>query len=324
MNVHSVDKDNGAPILAIIVPCYYEEEALPVTAEILQELVLDMIDREMIDSQSYICFVNDGSQDRTWNIIDELIKETKIFRGINLSRNFGHQAAVLAGLFTAKADIYVSIDADLQDDVQKIREMVQLYREGYDIVYGCREDRSTDSWFKRVTAEAFYKIRAMMGCSTIPNHADYRLMSARAVNELKKYGEVNLYLRGIIPTLGFPSSKVFYTRAARTQGISKYPFIKMLKLAWDGVVNFSEAPLFLCLWLGVIGFLFSIALICYSFFSWYNGTTLPGWTSTVLVVSAFGSMQFIFMGVIGLYIGKIFKETKRRPLYIVQDDRSGQ
>lgn len=313
---------NQPPVLAIVIPCYYEEEALPTTAEVLRKLVEDMIQSQIVEKSSYICFVNDGSQDRTWEVISGLMEQSDVYRGINLSRNFGHQAAVLAGLFTARADAYVSIDADLQDDPQKIKEMVELYLEGYDIVYGCRGDRSTDSWFKRTSAELFYKIRAQLGCNTIPNHADYRLMSARSVAELKKYSEVNLYLRGIVTTLGFPSAKVFYKRAERTQGTSKYPLMKMLKFAWDGVANFSEAPLHLCLWLGVIGFLTSMLLIIYSLFRWIEGATLPGWTSTVILVSTLSSMQFIFMGVMGLYIGKIFKETKRRPHFIIQDDCS--
>lgn len=310
------------PILAVVIPCYFEEEALPESAKVLGELLQQMIDYDEIDAKSYCCFVNDGSTDETWNIITNLSEQSSLFRGINLSRNYGHQAALLAGLFTAKADAYVSIDADLQDDPQKIREMVKLYREGNDIVYGCRGDRSSDTWFKRCSAELFYKLRSMMGCPTIPNHADYRLMSARAVQELKTFREVNLYLRGIIPSMGFPSAKVYYTRTARTAGESKYPFHKMMKLAWNGVVNFSEAPLHLCLWLGGLGFVCSIMFILYGLISWHMGITMSGWTSTILVISLFGSMQFIFMGIMGLYIGKIFKETKRRPHFIVQDDFS--
>lgn len=312
------------PLLSIVVPCYYEEEALPLTAETLGRLLQDMMDAGEVHPDSHICFVNDGSQDRTWPIIMELAGKSSMYRGVNLSRNFGHQSAVLAGLFTDKADAYITIDADLQDDENKIRDMVSLYREGNDIVYGCRGDRSSDTWFKRTTAQAFYSVRAKMGCRTIPNHADYRLMSARAVNELRRFGEVNLYLRGVVPMLGFPSACVFYSRKPRRQGESKYPLRKMIKLAWDGVANFSEVPLQLCLWVGAIGFLLSMLLIVYSIVSWYIGETLPGWTSTVLIISSFSSLQFFFMGIMGLYIGKIFRETKSRPRYIVQDDLTGK
>lgn len=281
-----------------------------------------MIDAEEVAPESHICFVNDGSDDRTWPIILELMEQSPLYRGVNLSRNFGHQAAVLAGLFTDAADAYITIDADLQDDETKIRDMVALFREGKDIVYGCREDRSSDTWFKRTTAQTFYSLREKMGCHTVPNHADYRLMSARAVNELRRFGEVKLYLRGVVPMLGFPSAKVFYTRTPREQGESKYPLRKMIKLAWDGVANFSEVPLHLCLWLGGGILLISLALIAYSLVRWYMGDTLPGWTSTVLIISMFGSLQFLFMGILGLYVGKIFRETKGRPLFIVQDDRT--
>lgn len=306
--------------LCIVVPCYNEEEALPSSAKTLGDLLLSMISDNLVSPDSYICFVNDGSADRTWECIRWLMEQSRMFRGINLSRNFGHQGALLAGLFTAKADMYVSIDADLQDDERKISEMVAMYHEGKDIVYGCRDNRETDTWFKRTTAELFYKLREKMGCYTIPNHADYRLMSARAVQALKQFGEVNLFIRGIIPMLGFPSGKVFYARKAREQGESKYPLSKMLLLAWNGVVNFSDAPLMFCLFAGLIGCAVSVCLMIWAFCQWYAQSTLPGWTSIVLVVCFFGSLQFLFIGIIGLYIGKIMRETKHRPVFIVQDD----
>ena len=309
----------SSPIISVIVPCYYEEETLPTTAAILNDLLQQMIDADEIHADSHCCFVNDGSNDNTWNIIVNLSTSSKRFRGINLSRNFGHQNAVLAGLFTDSADVYVSIDADLQDDEQKIRDMVKLYREGKDIVYGCRNDRRSDSWFKRNTAKAFYHLRSVLGCQTIPNHADFRLMSARAVKELKAFGEVNLYLRGIVPMLGFPSAIVSYKRKPRLKGESKYPFFKMMRLAWNGVANFTELPLHVCLWCGVAGFFASVILIIWCIYRWSIGATLPGWTSTVLVVSAFGSMQFLFMGIMGLYLGKVLKKKKKRPRFIVQD-----
>lgn len=271
-------------------------------------------------STSYICFVNDGSTDGTWKDICRFMEQSSLIRGINLSRNFGHQGALLAGLLTAQADVYVSIDADLQDDERKIREMVQLYMDGNDIVYGCRSDRETDTWFKRTTAEVFYKLRAWAGCYTIPNHADFRLMSRRAVDALRQYGEVNLYLRGIIPMLGFPSAKVYYTRRARTQGESKYPLSKMAYLAWEGVANFSDAPLMACLCMGIVCFLVTIGLMAWALVQWYEGAALPGWTSLVLVVCFLSSFQFLFIGILGLYIGKVLRETKHRPSFIVQDE----
>lgn len=308
------------PVLSIVVPCYCEEEVLPTTGEVLGEVLESMVRAGEISAESHICFVNDGSRDKTWEHIVRFCKESSIYRGLNLSRNFGHQAAVLAGLYTDQADVYITIDVDLQDDASKIRDMVQLYLKGNDIVYGCRDDRRSDTWFKRVTAEAFYSLRNKMGCYTIPNHADFRLMSARAVNELRKFEEVNLYLRGVVPLLGFPSAKVYYTRAKREQGESKYPLSKMIKLAWNGIVNFSEIPLHICLWAGIGGVFISLALVVYCVARWSIGETIPGWTSIVLILCWSTSMQFLFMGIVGLYIGKIFMETKNRPHFIVQDD----
>lgn len=310
------------PVLAIIVPCYNEEEVLRKSANSLLAVLNDRINHRFIAENSFICFVNDGSHDTTWNIISSLIQQNKCYRGICLSRNFGHQAALLAGLFTAEADIYVSIDADLQDDEQAITEMVNAYRNGADIVYGCRSDRTTDSFFKRKTAELFYRLRNAIGCHTIPNHADYRLMSRRAVQTLKQYSEANLYLRGIIPMLGFPSAKVFYARKAREAGESKYPLHKMLKLAWNGVVNFTEAPLRIIIILGLVGFFLSILLIAYVLYALASGSAAPNDILTISVISLFGSIQLLGIGCIGLYIGKILNETKRRPHYIIQEDLS--
>ena len=293
---------------------------MPMTARTLYALLNTMQMMDEISPESYICFVNDGSSDSTWSIIVELMRRARIFRGVNLSRNFGHQGALLAGLFTAEADAYVSIDADLQDDEQKIREMVQLYRNGNDIVYGCRDNRDSDTWFKRCTAELFYKLREWVGCHTIPNHADFRLMSRRAVEALKSFGEVNLFVRGIIPLLGFPSAKVFYARRPRKQGESKYPLHKMLALAWDGMVNFSEAPLMLCVIIGGLGVVICLALTIWAVWRWYVGATIPGWASLLMVMTIFSSLHFLFLGIIGLYVGKVMKETKHRPVYIVQDN----
>lgn len=308
------------PQICIVVPCYNEEAALPMTARVLFNLLKEMMNIGEISQESFICFVNDGSADKTWDKIKELMEQSCHFRGVNLSRNFGHQGALMAGLFTAKADAYVSIDADLQDDEQKIREMVCMYSSGIDIVYGCRDNRETDTWFKRTTAELFYKLRNLLGCTTVPNHADYRLMSRRAVDALKQFQEVNLFIRGMIPLLGFPSAKVYYSRKAREQGESKYPISKMLMLAWNGVVNFSEAPLMMCVAIGLLGMVVCFALIAWGVYRWFEGDTIPGWASLMLVICIFSSLHFLFLGIIGLYIGKIMRETKHRPVYIVQDD----
>lgn len=315
-----MDKDSPPPSLCIVVPCYNEEEALAATARTLYSLLGEMVQAGEVTPESYICFVNDGSGDKTWQEIEGLMGQSRAFRGVNLSRNFGHQGALLAGLFTAEADAYISIDADLQDDEEKIRDMVRLYREGKDIVYGCRDNRETDTWFKRTTAELFYRLREWAGCYTIPNHADYRLMSRRAVGALKQFGEVNLFIRGIIPLLGFPSAKVYYARKAREQGKSKYPLRKMLALAWNGLVNFSEAPLMLCVIVGMAGIVLSLVLASWAVWRWYVGATIPGWTSLLMVISVFSSMQFLFLGIIGLYVGKVMREAKHRPVFIVQDD----
>lgn len=306
--------------LCILVPCYNEDAIFTSTAHILGTLLEEMVENGIVTSDSFICFVNDGSTDNTWSLMQEAMRQSRVFRGINLSRNFGHQGALLAGLHTAKADMYVTIDADLQDDERKIPEMVQLYYEGSDIVYGCRVDRTTDTWFKRCSANLFYKLRAWMGCRTIPNHADFRLMSRRAVEALERFEEVNLFIRGLIPLLGFPSSKVFYARKARQEGESKYPMRKMVMLAWDGVVNFSESPLMLCIVFGVIGIGLCMGLIIWSITRWYQGATIPGWASLLMVICMFSSLQFFFLGIIGLYIGKVLRETKHRPVFIVQDD----
>ena len=312
------------PQLCIVVPCYNEVAVLPVSAKTLGELLIKMMEHGEVKDTSYICFVNDGSSDATWECIKHLMNKSTIFRGINLSRNFGHQGALLAGLFTARAEAYVSIDADLQDDEQKIREMVQLYCKGHDIVYGCRDNRDTDTWFKRMTAEVFYKLRSKMGVNTISNHADFRLMSFRAVEAFKKYGEVNLFIRGIIPMLGFPSAKVFYMRKARELGEAKYPLRKMVRLAWDGLVNFTDIPLIACLIAGILGCCISVLLIFWALYCWRAGNALPGWTSLLIVVCFSSSLQFVFMGIIGLYTGKVLLESKHRPVFIIQDDLSNR
>ncbi len=307
------------PQLAVIIPAYNEQTALPETAQVMENLLCSMIRCGEIDESSYVCFINDGSRDATWQLIQKFHREYKHCCGINLSRNFGHQAALLAGLFTAKADVCISIDADLQDDEEKMREMISLYRRGVDIVYGCRDNRDSDTWFKRVSAELFYSLRRRFGCNTIHNHADFRLMSKRSIDELKRFSEVNLFLRGVIPMLGFPCACVYYARKARTLGESHYPLNKMFKLAWEGVINFSALPLLCMIWLGGIIFCASILLIFWSIYEWFIGNTLPGWASLFAAFAFFSGLQFLSMGTLGLYISKVFLETKRRPIYILQD-----
>lgn len=304
--------------LAIIVPCYNEEEALPESSVILMAILHRLINEELISAKSFLCFVNDGSRDRTWEIIKNLHHNDPIHsRGICLSRNFGHQAALLSALNTIEADIYISIDADLQDDENAIIDMVRAYRQGNEIVYGVRRQRKTDSFFKRTTALAFYKMMDLLGTHSIYNHADYRLMSRRAVIELRKYSESNVFLRGLVTELGFPSTNVYYDRKARELGESKYPLSKMLKFAWTGITSFSNTPLKLATMLGMSTCLFSVLMLIWCLWTWWNGETIAGWTSIVMAISFFSGIQMILLGIIGEYLGKIFIETKKRPLYII-------
>lgn len=306
------------PLLAIVIPCYNESEVLPKTIQRMKSIIETLQYKKLVSDASFVCFVNDGSSDATWKIIADCCRENTAWQGINLSRNFGHQSALLAGMFSVKADVYVTIDADLQDDEEKIVDMLQLYHEGKEIVYGCRDNRDSDSLFKRKTAELFYRLRDVLGIKTIPNHADFRLMSALTVEELKGFEEVNLYLRGIIPMLGFSSACVYYSRKSRTEGVSKYPLFKMMQLAWNGVVNFTDLPLKCAVYCGFFGMVFSIAIACWCFYAWCLNQTVPGWASIVLVISLFGSCQLFCLGFIGLYISKLFSETKRRPRFIIQ------
>lgn len=307
------------PILAIVVPCFNEQETLQSSAKTLNELLEKLISSGKISPRSFVCFIDDGSTDETREIIRVLsTKEGGRFRGIFLSRNFGHQAALLAGLFSVRAEAYVSIDADLQDDETKIEEMVARFRAGDDIVYGVRARRDTDSFFKKWTAKAFYGIRSKLcGDKAVPDSADFRLMSRRAVLELRRFRETNLYLRGIVPLLGFSTSLVFYDRKKREFGESKYPLSKMLKLAWNGIVNFSDAPLKMVTGIGFAGAVFCVGFLVYILVQWWCGNTVAGWATTVFSVAAVGSIQMISLGIIGSYLGKTFLETKRRPTFIV-------
>ena len=308
-------------ILYVVIPCYKEEAVLPETSKRLKEKMESLISMGKIDGRSRVLFVNDGSTDRTWEIITELHQEDALFSGVNLSRNRGHQNALLAGLTTAVnfADMIISMDADLQDDINAIDEMVDKYLDGYDVVYGVRSSRKTDTFFKRFTAEGFYKVMKLLGVDIVFNHADYRLMSKRAVEGLMQFKEVNVFLRGIVPRIGYPWTTVEYERAERYAGESKYPLKKMLAFAFDGITSFSIKPIRLITTLGAgisgISFLFLIWIIVSKFF----GVTVPGWSSLMVSIWIIGGIQLLCLGVIGEYIGKIYSETKHRPLFIIQE-----
>ncbi|MBT9449827.1 glycosyltransferase family 2 protein [Akkermansia glycaniphila] len=308
------------PKLAIIVPCYNEAEVLPHSIPILLDTLKRMIQDHLISDESFLCFNNNGSADQTWAIIKSFHQQhPNHIRGICLSRNWGHQSSLMSALYTIEADCYITIDADLQDDETAIADMVQSYLDGHDIVYGVRRERSTDTWFKRNTAQAFYKLMNLMGTKTIYNHADYRLMSRRAVHELRQYPESNVFLRGLVTELGFPTSQVYYDRKQREAGESKYPLTQMLRLAWIGITSFSNTPLKLSLILGLLTCAFSIFMLLYCLWYWMQGDTVAGWTSMAMLVSFFSGLQMLLLGIIGEYIGKIFTETKRRPHFIIQE-----
>ncbi len=307
-------------ILYVVIPCYNEQEVLPETSKRLLEKMTSLIDRGMISGESKIMFVNDGSRDRTWEMIENLHDSNPIYLGVKLSRNRGHQNALLGGLMTAKeyADMVISMDADLQDDIDVVDQFVEKYYEGCEIVYGVRSARDTDTIFKKYTAEGFYKIINMMGGEVIPNHADYRLMSRRALEELENYKEVNLFLRGIVPMIGFKTDVVTYERQKRFAGESKYPLKKMLALAVDGITSLSIKPIRFIVFLGMFIFVCSIAMLIYSLVQHFLGNTSIGWTSLIVSIWAIGGLQLLAIGVIGEYIGKIYLETKERPKYIIE------
>lgn len=302
------------------MPCYNEEAVLPETAKRLREKVHTLMESGAVSSDSKVVFVDDGSKDATWSVIEGLHEQDPLFRGIRLSRNRGHQNALLAGLMTVKeeCDVTISMDADLQDDIDAIDAMMERYAAGIDVVYGVRSDRRKDSFFKKVTAEGFYKLMRAMGVETVYNHADYRLMSARALQGLSGFTEVNLFLRGMVPMVGFPSDIVYYERGERFAGESKYPLKKMLHFAAEGITSLSIKPIRLITSLGFFIFLVSIVTIIYSLVRYFTGHTIQGWTTTVLSVWAIGGLIMISLGVIGEYIGKIYLETKERPRYLVQ------
>ncbi len=308
-------------ILYVIIPCYNEESVLPATAPVFLEVIREMTEKGLISDESRIMFVNDGSKDRTWEIIRDLAKQDSHYIGIAQSRNRGHQNAVLAGLMEAKdrCDITISIDCDGQDDPNAMEEMVMRYHEGYDIVYGVRSRRDTDSFFKRFTAESFYHLLSWMGVEVVFNHADYRLLSNRVLNELQGFREVNIYLRGMIPLIGFRSTEVAYERHERIAGESHYPLKKMFGLAFDGITSLSIKPIRMIATLGVLVSFLSVVLIIWSVIQFFIGNTVPGWASLCAIVCMIGGIQLISLGVIGEYIGKIYLETKARPRYIISE-----
>ncbi|MCC8139635.1 MAG: glycosyltransferase family 2 protein [Lachnospiraceae bacterium] len=307
-------------ILYLVIPCYNEQEVLPETSKRLKEKMESLMEREMISRESKIMFVNDGSKDRTWELIEELHAGDPIFQGVKLSRNRGHQNALLGGLMTAKkyADMVISLDADLQDDIDVIDQFVEKYYEGCEIVYGVRSARTTDTFFKRFTAEGFYKLINFMGGEVVFNHADYRLMSKRALDELEGYKEVNLFLRGIVPMIGFQTDVVTYERHERFAGESKYPMKKMLGLAADGITSLSTKPIRFIMLTGALIFFCSIVMLIYSLVQHFLGNTSVGWTSLIVSIWALGGLQLLAIGIIGEYIGKIYLETKERPKYIIE------
>lgn len=304
--------------LAIILPCYNEEEILPKTIATIKKLLTNLIKLKKISPASKICFVNDGSKDKTLEIIRKTCLKDKLFCCINLSRNFGHQGAILAGMNELSADLYVTIDADLQDNPECICEMLEKINEGCDIVYGVRKSRTTDSWFKRTTATCYYRLLKLLGVNIVYNHADFRMMTKRAVETLKQFPERNLFLRAIVPLIGFKYAKVYYDRTKRQAGETKYPLPKMVALAWNGISNFSIIPLRFVTFSGFFVCFLSFIFLCYVVYNWSAKGTIIGWASTVTIITIFSGIQLISLGIIGEYLAKVFIEVKKRPLYIVE------
>ena len=305
--------------LLIVIPCYNEEEALPSTLKRMETLMNKMLGEKLIDKNSRVMFVDDGSADNTWQILKKGVGKTPFFEALRLSRNFGHQSAILAGMFDNEADIYVTIDADLQDDPDCIVEMLQKIKAGADIVYGVRRERSSDTWFKRVSAQAFYRLLLMLGVKIVYNHADFRMMTRRAVEQLKRFPERNLFLRAVVPLVGFKSDSVYYSRTPRTAGTTKYPLKKMLSFSIDGITSFSSKPIRFILLLGVMLFVLDIVMSVYVFIAYFGHSAIPGWASLMLSIWFIGSLILIGLGVVGEYIGKIFVEVKQRPRYNIKD-----
>ncbi len=306
--------------LAIIIPCYNEEDAILKTADEIKKVINDLVQKSKISEDSFVYFVDDGSKDKTWELISKLHnQDPKLFKGLKFSRNFGHQNAALAGLFYTKdrADFFVTIDADLQDDTSAIEEFLESHsREGAEIVYGVRKKRDTDSFFKKTTAGIFYKLMILMGVNIVYNHADYRFATKKVIEHLFLFNEVNLFLRGIFPLIGFKTKQVFYDRKERELGVSKYPLKKMIYFAWDGITSFSVAPLRFFVFISLFIFSLSIVLGIYFLIRYFTGHTATGWTSLAILILFLGSLQCLGIGILGEYVGKIYKETKARPRFI--------
>ena len=303
------------------MPCYNEQEVLPETSRRLLEKLQSLAEQKLVSQNSRIVFVDDGSKDDTWTIISNLHRENPVFQGVKLSRNRGHQNALLAGLMTVKknCDVTISLDADLQDDIDAADEMLKKYHEGCDVVYGVRNNRDSDSFFKKFTAESFYKLMRLMGAQLVFNHADFRLMSARALEGLESFKEVNLFLRGIVPMIGYKSDSVYYERKERFAGESKYPLKKMLSFAWEGITSLSARPIKAISLLGAAVFVISAVMLVYSLIRHFMGATEIGWTSLIISIWALGGLQLLAIGIIGEYLSKIYLETKERPKYIVEE-----
>lgn len=304
--------------LAIVVPTYNEEEVLEKSAQKLLSKLDTLVIRGAISKESYIAFVDDGSHDSTWEIINDLATKDRRFKGVKLSRNYGQQNAILAGLFALDADAYITIDVDLQDDIDVIDQMIEKGNEGFEIVYGVRENRDEDSYFKRSSANLFYKYIMRLGIDIVPNHSEFRYMSARTVEALKSYDEINLFLRGIVPLIGYKSINVYYARQSRVAGESKYSVHRLISLAWQAITSFSVLPLRVITFLGFSFFIFSIFLGFWVLYSKFVAhTAVPGWASTMLFTNFMGGIQLLSIGIIGEYIGKIYQEVKRRPRYFI-------
>ena len=310
-----------APVLYIVIPCYNEQEVLPVTSGMFLKKINSLIEKGRVAPESRVVFVNDGSKDNTWNIIQELAKSDEHFEGICLSRNRGHQNALLGGLMTVKdrCDITISIDCDGQDDINAMDAMVDAYWDGCEVVYGVRSKRDTDTFFKRFTAEGFYKLMNWMGAQVVFNHADYRLISSRVLNEFANFKEVNIFLRGMVPLVGFKSTSVYYERAERIAGESHYPLKKMLALAFDGITSLSVKPIRLITGFGALVSVISFIGVIWAVIQAILGSTVAGWASTTSIVCFMGGIQLLCLGVIGEYIGKIYLETKQRPRFIISE-----
>jgi hypothetical protein len=307
------------PIIGVVSPCFNEELVLTNSAIKLNDVISDLKQRTIISQESFIAFIDDGSQDLTWNIISENAKKYPYIKGLKLAKNIGHQNALLAGLLTYKdqADALISIDADLQDDISVIEEMILKFINGSDVVYGVRKERKPDSFFKRNTALLFYKLMKKMRVNLVYNHADFRLCSKRSLNALSQYGEINLFIRGIIPTIGFNQDIVYYNRLERMAGKSKYSVFKMISFAWNGITSFSTYPLRMVTVLGFIIFFLCLLMTGYALIGYYNNNYVPGWLSTVLPMYFLGGIQLFCFGIIGEYIGKIYSEVKQRPRYFI-------